>query len=155
MDAMDRSFNTIDEILDFAIAGEVEAHDFYMALANRMERPEMRKAFEEFAIEELGHKMKLEAVKAGELAIIGKEEPPTLNIAEYVVDVQPQPDMTYIEALLLAMKREKAAYRLYIDLAAVALTEEFTDTFLALAAEEANHKLRFELEYDNEVMSDD
>jgi len=152
MDAMDRRFNTVEEILDFAIAGEMEAHDFYMALAKRMERPEMRKVFEQFATEELGHKIKLEAVKAGELVITGKDEAPGLNIAEYVVDIEPQPDMSYIEALLLAMKREKAAYRLYVDLAALTLTEEFTDILLALAAEEANHKLRFELEYDNEVM---
>ena len=151
MDAMDKRFNTVEEILDFAIAGETEAHDFYMALAQRMERAEIRKVFEEFAIEELGHKIKLEAVKAGELAITGEDEPPGLSIAEYVVDVEPQPDMSYAEALVLAMKKEKAAYRLYVDLAAVGMTEELTDMFLALAAEEAKHKLRFELEYDEQV----
>ena len=68
------------------------------------------------------------------------------------VDVEPQPNMTYIEALLLAMKKEKAAYRLYVDLAAAGLDEELTAMFLALAAEEAKHKLRFELEYDGQVI---
>ncbi|MHC4743641.1 MAG: ferritin family protein, partial [Planctomycetota bacterium] len=119
--------------------------------AARMSRTQMQQVFEQFASEELGHKMKLEAVKAGELDLSSEDEPPGLNIAEYVVDVEPEPDMSYIEALLLAMKREKAAYRLYIDLAAAGLTEELTEMFLALAAEEAKHKLRFELEYDNEV----
>jgi rubrerythrin len=149
---MDGSFSTIGEILDFAIADEIEAHDFYIALAGRMVKAEMKKVFEQFATEELGHKMKLEAVKAGELVLDAEEEPPGLNIAEYAVDVEPQPDMSYLEALLLAMKKEKAAYRLYVDLAAAELAEELTNMFLALAAEEAKHKLRFELEYDAQVM---
>lgn len=148
---MDERFSTIEEILDFAIADEMKAHDFYIALAGRMAKTEMQKVFEQFATEELGHKMKLEAAKAGELVLNADDEPPGLNIAEYVVDVEPEPDMSYIEALLLAMKKEKAAYRLYIDLAATGIDEELTDMFLALAAEEAKHKLRFELEYDAEV----
>lgn len=146
---MDGNFNTIEEILDFAIANEMEAHDFYISLSQRMKRPEMQKVFEQFATEELGHQMKLEAVKAGELVIDAADEPPGLSIAEYVVDVKPEPDMSYVEALVLAMKKEKAAYRLYVDLAAAGITEELTDMFLALAAEEAKHKLRFELEYDD------
>lgn len=148
---MEASFSTVEKILDFAIAREMEAHDFYVALAGRMSRTEMQRVFEQFATEELGHKMKLEAVKADELDLSSEDEPPGLSIAEYVVDVEPNPDMSYIEALLLAMKREKAAYRLYVDLAAAGLTEELTEMFLALAAEEAKHKLRFELEYDNEL----
>lgn len=148
---MDEFFSTIEEILDFAIGNEDEAHDFYVALAGRMTNTEMQAVFEQFATEELGHKMKLEAVKAGEFFLSAEEEPPSLNVAEYVVDVEPEADMSYIEALLLAMKREKAAYRLYIDLAGAGLTEELTEMFLALAAEEAKHKLRFELEYDNEI----
>ena len=54
--------------------------------------------------------------------------------------------------ILLAMKKEKAAYRLYLDLAMVAEAEELTDLFLALAREEANHKLRFEIEYDKNIL---
>ena len=154
MDATNRTFNTVEEILDFAIAGEMEAHDFYMSLARQMKRPEMQKALEQFATEELGHKIKLEAVKAGEFEINAGDEPLGLSIAEYVVDVKPESDMSYVDALILAMKKEKAAYRLYVDLAAVGMTEELTAMFLALAAEEAKHKLRFELEYDEEAATE-
>ena len=52
------------------------------------------------------------------------------------------------------MKKEKAAYRLYLDLAAVGEDEELTDMFLSLAQEEAKHKLRFEIEYDDEIMKE-
>jgi rubrerythrin len=42
-----------------------------------------------------------------------------------------------------------------LDLAAVAEAEEFTEMFLALAQEEAKHKLRFEIEYDDAVLKED
>jgi rubrerythrin len=147
-------FESAEEVLDFAIERETESQDFYMKLAERMENPKMREVFEKFAAEELGHKMKLEAVKHGEI-LLGQKEIMSLGIADYVVDVEPQPDMDYTEALVLAMKKEKAAYRLYLDLAAVAIDEELTDMFLSLAQEEAKHKLRFEIEYDDVVMRED
>jgi rubrerythrin len=153
---MMKKYNSVEEILDFAIAREEEANEFYTELAERMERPEMRKVFEDFAKEERGHKAKLEAVKKGEFQISSNEEEvPSLDIADYVVDVEPKPNMSYAEALIVAMKKEKAAYRLYLDLASVAGNEELTDMFLSLANEEAKHKLRFEIEYDNIVLKED
>ena len=146
-------FSSVDEILDFAIAREIEANKFYTELAERMENPAMRKVLEDFAKEELGHKMRLEAVKRDEF-VIEQEDVGSLGIANYVVDVEPQPDMSYADALVLAMKKEKAAYRLYMDLAAVAEAEELTEMFLLLAQEEAKHKLRFEIEYDDSFLKE-
>jgi rubrerythrin len=145
---------SVEEILDFAIEREVESQDFYMKLAERMENPAMQKVFESFAKEELGHKLKLEAVKQGGV-LFGQKEVRSLGIADYVVDIETRPDMDYAEALVVAMKKEKAAYRLYLDLAAVAEDEELTEMFLSLAQEEAKHKLRFEIEYDDVVLKND
>ena len=147
-------FESVEEVLEFAIERETESQDFYMKLAERMENPKMQEVFEKFASEELGHKMKLEAVKHGQI-MLGQKDVESLNIADYVVDVEPQPDMDYAEALILAMRKEKAAYRLYLDLAAAAEDEELTDMFLSLAQEEARHKLRFEIEYDDTVLKED
>jgi len=146
--------NWADEILDFAIEREAESNKFYAELANRMERPEMQKVFEDFAKEELGHKAKIEAVKAGGFQVGEQKQVQSLQIADYVVDVEPRPDMGYSDALIVAMKKEKAAFKLYLDLAAVAGMEEAKDFFLWLAGEEAKHKLRFEIEYDDLVMKD-
>ena len=147
-------FESAEEVLDFAIERETESHDFYMKLAERMDKPVMRKVFEDFATEELGHKAKLEAAKHGDI-LLGQQEVQGLGIADYVVEVEAQPDMDYADALVVAMKKEKAAYRLYLDLAKVAETEELTDMFLSLAQEEAKHKLRFEIEYDDVVLKED
>lgn len=75
-----------------------------------------------------------------------------LKISDYVVNVKPTPEMTYEEALIVAMKKEKAAFKLYTNLAAKAPNENLKDVFLSLATEESKHKLRFEVEYDDYVL---
>ena len=50
------------------------------------------------------------------------------------------------------MKKEKAAFRLYTDLSKATDNVELSKLFLALAKEEARHKLRFELEYDEHYL---
>ena len=54
----------------------------------------------------------------------------------------------------VAMKKEKAAFRLYTDLAASTDDADLKATLLLLAQEEAKHKLRFELEYDEQILKD-
>ena len=63
-------------------------------------------------------------------------------------DVEPHPNMNYTELLVVAMKKEKLSYKLYMNLAELAQRKELKDIFLKLAQEEAAHKLRFEIEYD-------
>ncbi len=148
-------FESAEAALDFAIAGEIEAQQFYKDLAARAGAAAMRQAFEDFAREEAGHQAKLEAVKRGDLSFgPGAAGVQSLGLADYLVASSPKPEMTYAEALILAMKKEKAAYKLYLDLAAVAESEELTELFLGLAAEEAKHKLRFEIEYDDVVLKE-
>jgi rubrerythrin len=149
-------FESVEAVLDFAIAGEIEAQQFYRDLAAQASVPAMKQAFEEFAREEAGHQARLEGVKQGDFSFgSGAAKVQSLGMADYLVASEPQPDMTYAEALILAMKKEKAAHKLYLDLAAVAEAEELTNLFLALAAEEAKHKLRFEIEYDDVVLKED
>ncbi len=146
--------NTIDEILDFAIGEEEKAAKFYAFMAGRVEKPWMKELFKEFAREEVGHKEKLLGFKEGEaFKPLGKKIQ-DLKIADYTVDIDPGPDVTYQDALIVAMKKEKAAFRLYSDLAASAEDQSVRDVFLALAQEEAKHKLRFEVEYDEKILTE-
>lgn len=148
------NFKSVDEILDFAIKKEEEAARMYTHLAGQMKRPHMAQVFEDFASEELGHKEKLLAIKSGKLLQPVAEMVMDLKIAEMLVDAEPSSDMDYQQALILAMKEEKAAFRLYTKLAASADDESLRTTLLDLAQEEARHKLRFEIEYDDEFLSD-
>ena len=62
--------------------------------------------------------------------------------------------IAYKDALLLAMEREKAAFKLYRALAEDADDEETRGLLWALAAEEAKHKLIVELAYDESEPGD-
>ncbi len=139
-------FGSIDEVLDFAIAREDEAHSFYLHFSDKVWRPELVEILRDFATEEVEHRVKLEEFRAGETAI-GQEEVCNLDIADNVGEVEPYPDMDYSELLVTAMKKEQVSYKLYTKLAALAQRKKIRDIFLKLAREEAEHKLRFEFEY--------
>ena len=141
---------SVDDLLNYAIARETEANNFYEKLAQAVKKDGMREILEGFAAEEAWHKEKLEAVKAGELAI-GDEEIGSLGITDKLPEIKPAANMTYIDTLAFAMKKEKAAYTLYSNLAMVAQTQSLRQTLERLAQEEAYHKLRLEIEYDWET----
>ncbi len=148
-------FKTVDDILNYAIDREQEAADFYKDLSDKMERPWMKAVFEDFAREEKGHKAKLEAIKKGELLVSIADKVQDLKIGDYLVEVSPDDgELDYQKALVIAMKREKASFKLYSDLAAKTDDENVKQTFLTLAQEEAKHKLRFEVEYDDLVLTE-
>ena len=147
-------FNSVEEILDFAIREEEKAQAFYTDLARKVKNPGVREALLAFAEEEKAHKAKLQEVKAGKLALRAGDKVADLKISDYTVDVEPSENMTYPQALVAAMKAEKAAFRLYSDLAASTEDPALKELFQALAQEEAKHKLRFEIEYDEQVMAD-
>lgn len=140
-------FNTIDEILDFAIGREIEAIQLYKDLAVKVDKPEMRKVLIGFIREEQEHKIKLEDVKAGGI-VLSDEEVGSLDIADDIEGGEVRPDMSYADILVFAMKKENVSVQLYTDLAKVVQDEELKDMFMWLAQEEAEHKLRFEMEYD-------
>jgi len=147
-------FDSVDAVLDFAIKNEQGASDFYTDLASKMEKPQMKKIFQGFAAEERGHKAKLEAVKGGEKGKLSKAKVLDLKLGDYLVEQKPSASMDYQSALILAMKQEKAAFRLYSDLAASTDDAGIRELFLGLAQEEAKHKLRFEIEYDEDFLRD-
>ena len=144
----------LDEILNFAIQREQEAHDFYIDLAKKAERPGMGGLFTQFAREELGHKRKLEGIKKGTRSFSPAKQAVDLKIGDYLVDVTPSGTLSYQDALIVAMKREKAAFQLYTDLAGQTDDAELKQLFDGLAREEANHKLRFEVEYDDVILTE-
>jgi rubrerythrin len=139
--------HSIDEILEFAIAREMEAYELYVYIAQRAETLVMRKVCEELAQEELEHKAKLELelMKAGK--VVSDAWQPVLDISDYIGQAGDPIDMNYKELLVFAIKKEETSVRLYSDLANIVGDEESREALLALADEENQHRLRFEIEY--------
>ena len=149
-----KEWKNSEDILNFAIENEQSAVDFYTELAEKSEKPDVRKLFLEYAQEEVGHKKMLEAVKAGQKLQPLEKEVMDLKLGDYLVSVEVTTKMDYQSALILAMKREKAAFRLYTALANKVTDDELKSLFLRLAQEEAKHKLHFEIEYDEHILTE-
>ncbi len=148
-----KEFQNVNDILDFAIDIEQNAVDFYNDLAGRSENEAMAEVFIQFAIEESAHKLRLQRIKANEAFEFKEEKVRDLHIADYMIRVDTSPSMSYKDALILAMKREESAYKLYSDLVDIA-PPNLKKVFQVLAQEEAKHKLRFEMEYDEYVLKE-
>ena len=148
----DVALDTVEQILDFAIEQEEKAADFYTNLAAQMGHEHMKAAFLGFADEERGHKAKLLNIKAGGQLVPAQQQVMDLKIGDYLEDVKLSRDLDYQQALIVAMKAEKAAFKLYHDLASATDDPALQQTLLALAQEEAKHKLRFEIEYDDNIL---
>lgn len=149
-----KQFNSVEGILDFAITLEQEAVEFYTDLAAKMSNNEMKEIFTQFSFEEVGHKAKLQKIKDEKIFLLSDEKIADLKISDYIDSARPEPNMKYEDALKLAMKREKAAFKLYTNLANKSDNENMKNLFSLLAQEESKHKLRFEIEYDEYVMKE-
>ena len=147
-------FNSVDDILEFAIAGEREAQEFYRGLAAKASEPWMADVFKDFAGEEVKHERKLVEVKDGKALMPSAGKVMDLKIAEYVSDVEESSHLDFQDALILAMKREKESFRIYSDLASAIDDLALKGTFVALAQEEAKHKLKIELMYDELILQE-
>jgi rubrerythrin len=146
--------NTVDEILDYAIGQEQQAADFYAALAQRAEKAGMKDVLMEFSREEQRHKERLLAVKEGERDLTPEQSVLDLKISDYLVEVEAGDGISYQDALIVAMKREKAAFQLYSDMSEKVPDGKLREVFVGLAKEEAKHKLFFESQYDERVLVD-
>lgn len=146
------NLETIEQVLDFAIAREKEAHGFYSEWAEKVTDATLVEVLRQFAEQEREHQEKLEAIRKGQRQFQFKDDLfPKIHLLDLVVESRLGPDMTLEDALALAMKREKTSYRLYLELAAGTESEELMDVFVSLAHEEANHRVRLEIEYDTVI----
>jgi rubrerythrin len=143
-----KQFTSVNDILEFAINLEQDAVDFYKELAKNAITPDMKQVFEQFAREEIGHKARLSNIKERGMYEMSPEMLAEMKISDYLVSIKPSQAMSYRDSLILAIKMENAAFKLYSDLADKAQDKEMKSLFLSIAIEESRHKLRFELEYD-------
>ena len=146
-------FENLDAIIDFAIEKEKEAAEFYAGLSKEEAFSGTGEMFEEFSREEQKHQKMLEDFKAKGFAA-GVEDYKfewitDIKRSDYVVDLEYEPGMGYNDILMLAMKREEKALKLYNEFLDKAETEDGKTLFKMLCQEEAKHKLALETMYDD------
>lgn len=146
-------FKSIDEILGFAIEKEKEAVAFYTDLSKRQTTDALTLTFRELAQEEAKHVKLLTTISKNQTSIKAYElkKVPNLKISDYLVDIEYTEGMIMQDILVLAMKREEMAVKLYTQLAMGAADPESAKLFKLLVQEESKHKLTFEKLYDDSL----
>jgi rubrerythrin len=146
-------FKDLNAIIEFAIEKEKEAADFYDTASLEESMSGKKEMLKEFAAEERKHQQLLEkyltegldkSVKDYKLKWITD-----IKRSDYVDDIEYRKGMAYNEMLMLAMKREEKALKLYNELLDKTENPDTQKLFKMLCQEEAKHKLALETMYDD------
>ena len=132
------------EIIEFAIAGEIEAQEFYKVAAYKINNPYLKEMFEQFAKDEKGHEKILKGILFKDTINQYFNESTDYKVAETVDTPKLSTDMKPADAIALAMKKEEEAMKQYTDLAEACKDPGQKKIFLDLAAMERGHKLKME-----------
>jgi rubrerythrin len=148
------NFESVDAAIEFAIGKEQEAYDFYTEWSKKLEHEAIQQVFREFAVEELRHRDMLTDVKEGKRELKKDQKVQDLKITDYFVEVKPSEDLSYQDALQLAIQRERGSIELYGHLVESSGAEELAELFGSLVEEETKHKMRLEAIYDDTFLQE-
>ncbi len=143
------------KIISFAIEKEKEAAELYGEMSSLARKPNAKVMFNELRAEEIKHREFLEGMTEQSVPDLPLQEVTDLKISDYLVDADLKPDMDYQDILIVAMKREESAVKLYNDMAEKAQTSQLQKLLKFMSQEETRHKLRLETEYDENVLRED
>jgi rubrerythrin len=145
------SFESFEEIIQFAIEKEKEAAAFYEDAGSHEAYAGGKEIFKDFAQEERKHQALLEGFLKGDKKVSDYklEWIPDMKRSDYMVDMTYEKGMHYPDALRLAMKREEKSLELYNALRKKTNNKDVIKVFQMLAQEEAKHKLALETLYDD------
>ena len=146
------SCSSVDSVVNFAIEKEEKAMDFYQKCADRAKNQGIKKFFQEMVDEEKRHRDLLKGLNPSALGDIKLDKVEDLHISDYLIDVQFRDELTYQEALTLAMKKEEKAHAFYAGWKDKCMHEKTSKLFEMLATEEMKHKRKIETVYDEEIL---
>ncbi len=147
------SCSSVSDVVNFAIEKEEKAMEFYRKCADRAQNPGIKKFFEEMIEEERGHRNMLRDLDSLNLEGVKLSQVEDLRISDYLVDVSFKDDLSYQEALTIAMKKEEKAHAFYSAWKTKCMSDKAAKLFQILENEEAKHKRKLETLYDDEILT--
>lgn len=146
-------FDNLSDIINFAVQKEKDAADFYDAASEEESMSGAKEMLKEFAQEERKHQALLEKFEKEGIDKTAAEYKlkwiTDMKRSDYVLDMEYKKGMAYNEILMLAMKQEEKALKLYNELLDNNKTDDAKKLFQMLCQEEAKHKLKLETMYDD------
>lgn len=140
---MTQKINLTTDLLKIGIKREKQAQELYRELAEKATDDNSRNFFKQLEKEEAKHQdaLELEMLKSGTTFKDDDEKAIEYDLAEIDENID------ILEGVLLAIGKEKAAFRFYVELATIVQDKNSRETCMELAEEEARHKALLEIEY--------
>jgi rubrerythrin len=148
------AFQSVDDVLGFAIAREKEAAELYRGLAARADGEAGRVFLTELEGEERNHEKLLTDLRAGRAVALKTVPVNDLGLTDGLVDEPLDPGSDFQDILIAAAKKEAQAIALYSRLAADVEEASHKSLFEFLAGQERRHKLRLEREYEARLLKE-
>ncbi len=142
-----RNFETIEDIIYFAIESEIQSVEFYNRLSEAAPEGDTKLLFLRLMEEEKGHIVRLQYLLDHQFENGFPGLSHSFSESDYLPHIIPSPDVDVAEGLIIAIQKEKAAIRLYTDLASEIKKHDLNQFFLLLASEEEKHYMKFENEH--------
>jgi rubrerythrin len=144
---------SFERLISLAIQREEEAYQFYTDASDTAELSSSSKLLQELAQQEVGHKEKLQgALKEGvcdTFTCETVEEVEDMKLGKYLLDIPLEKESSPQDILIVAIKREEAAFSFYKALSELTGNASHRTVFETLAREEEGHKIRLENMYDD------
>jgi rubrerythrin len=147
---------TIEEIIDFAIEREREAQATYLSYAGQTGRRSFSQLLLSMAEMEKEHERKLTALRQGSTttAAFTPTKGADLGLADMLVEIPFTPTMEYGDFLVLVIRKERDAEKLYLKLSGLTTSEDLRNMFTLLADEERKHRDWAQERYDQDILKE-
>jgi len=150
----ERRFDTVADIIAFAIEREIAAAEGYARIAGLARTPGLRELAEDLRDQEIGHRRILEGLPPGPLGRRAACEAPDLHLVDALAAEAPSGEMSLQDMLIFAAKKEAQSVALYESLTRSAGSPDEDRVFRFLAGQEREHKLRLEAAYENHILQE-
>ncbi|MBL7214642.1 MAG: ferritin family protein [Phycisphaerae bacterium] len=140
-------FQTVRDVISFAISLEHVSQKFYLQLAEQVPEPAVHQFLLEMTREEAMHEEQLRSlVETDPDDLSGMID--ASEIHSYVQAMEVPDELDYKKAVRIAYDKEKASQMLYTILSSLVGPEYIKQLLVALAKQEQQHKEFFAKEYD-------
>ena len=137
------------KIISTAIDREVEAYTFYKTVSGKVKDANLKSLFLELAGEETKHREFLQGLLSKDVKELKFSATKDYKVGDNIETPALTPDLTPVDGLVVAIKKELEAMQMYTRLAAASPDPQQQMLFKGLANMESTHKARLEDIYVN------
>ncbi len=146
-----KTFHTFDEALNYAINSAKDCAELYTRLSAQARNNKMKRLFEKYSREQYAQMVNLSRIRYSFAEMESGGFPLSLELYD-CRQANEGKNPTYIEALVIAMRKARSSHRLYNELAGRAPDESSAEILKSLAIRESTHRQGVEVEYNDSLL---